>query len=137
MRPVLRIVSYIIAGICFFWGALYFIAAYLVHTQLEQPVEPVDYLVITFWIGLFFAFGLLIIFFLQRPQDLSLKVSSITTKKQTKHQKNTPPPVRSTQAQEQKRPSTDAESLKHLKVQLTLGEITQEEFERKKKESIK
>lgn len=137
MRQVLRIVSYIVAGICFLWGALYLIATYLAHTQLEQPIELVGYLAIAFWTGLFFSFGVLIIFFLHRQKYPSIKSPLTATTRQTKQQKNTSLPPRPPQAQEQKKSPTDTESLKHLKVQLTLGEITKEEFERKKKELAK
>ncbi len=140
MRRVLRIISYVVAGICFLWGSLYLIAAYLAQTQLGGTIELVDYLVIAFWVGLFFILGILIVFFLRRQKQALIKPSSSNVRKirkQSKQQETPSSPERFTLTQEQKKPSTETELLKHLKVQLTLGEITKEEFERKKKELTK
>ncbi len=137
MRRILRIVSYVVASICFIWGALYLVAAYLAQTQLEVPFDTADYLAIAFWTGLFFTLGILFIFFLYRQEQVSIEPPVVTARKQTKPQEKRPSPQRSTPTREQTKPSTNNKSLEHLKIQLTLGEITKEEFERKKKEITK
>jgi len=128
---MVKVIGYIIAGICLIWGILYLIAAVF----LGEPIDLTGYIAIGFWVMTFFALGLTIIFFLRKPEQIPGKTEQ---PKEIHVEQRIEPPVKHIEPlvaePKQSTPILQEGSLDFLKLRYALGEITKEEFEQMKKE---
>jgi hypothetical protein len=128
---MIKVIGYIIAGICLIWGILYLIAA----AFLGEPINLAGYTAIGFWVTTFFALGLTIIFFLRKPEQTPGKTEQ---PKEIHVEQRIEPPVKHIEPlvvePKQSTPILQEGSLDFLKLRYALGEITKEEFEQMKKE---
>jgi len=128
---MIKVIGYIIAGICLIWGILYLIAAVF----LGEPIDLTGYIAIGFWVMTFFALGLTIIFFLRKPEQIPEKTEQ---PKEIHVEQRIEPPVKHIEPlvaePRQSTPILQEGSLDFLKLRYALGEITKEEFEQMKKE---
>ena len=136
---MLKVIGYIIAGICLIWGILYLIAAVF----LGEPIDLTGYVAIGFWVMTFFALGLTIIFFLRKPKQIPENAeqpteSHVEQKMEIHVEQRIEPPVKHIEPlvaePKQSTPILQVGSLDFLKLRYALGEITKEEFEQMKKE---
>lgn len=130
-RSKSAILWYSIAIFFFALGILYILAAGIAFFVIEQTFSTFDYLGILFWVVLSFSLGSIIIFIQKKQPTIRwfLKRKIKTSKPKTP--KITPPVVL------QRPPPPDPEEqaylnrtdLDELKLKVSLGEITQEEYE--------
>ena len=139
LRPMVKVIGYIIAGICLIWGILYLIAAVF----LGESIDLTGYIAIGFWVMTFLALGLTIIFFIRKPERMPENTEKPTERhveQKTKiHvEQRIEPPVKHIEPlvaePRQSTPILQEGSLEFLKLRYSLGEITKEEFEQMKKE---
>ena len=130
MKPIVRTIGYILAGVLFFIGGFYVGAVVLAMYFRDPPIGLIDALWITFWVVLSFTTGSGIVLFLRRVTKSEEKVRHVVKPKpEVVHKKEDRPIVQAKPV-----PKFESESFAWIELRYKLGEINKEEYERLKKE---
>ncbi len=156
MRRGRQLIGYITAVILFFSGVLYLLSTLIAILYFSMSLTFLDYMGIVLWLGIFWVGGILLILYLRRPAVFSRKKRHKKEKIQQKpeikkeiisiiHEEREETIFTKPALQEKKERSVPplnkpaivtSKELNLLKIEYTVGEITKEEYERRKKELL-